>query len=198
MKLAQGDAGHWPTRRIEAHVERHGDEQVRAGAQRRRRLARDRIAGHLRDDPHIADVVARAGARRIRPIDIRREAAGRLVQRADELDVVVVVGRGVLLHAPRRIDEAEFDVVGRIRFAVGAVAVSPRFELREHLRERAAADARHRPVGLHLDGVDLVVDGERLRTRRAGHEQIARARRRRSRRRPRQPSRGRASRSRRA
>ena len=156
------------------HVERHGDQQVRARPQSAP-ACRPGVVDKLATTQTSPMLLRLPAALRIRAVDVRREQPVASFNVADELDVVVVVGGGVLLHAPRRVDHAEIDVVRRVRLAVGAVAVRPGFELREHLRETTPPTRAIAQSGFTLMPSILVVDRERLRRDAPGDEQIARA-----------------------
>src|SRR5581483_2839786 len=110
--------------RNESDVERNRDEQVRARLERpggTRRLIRG-------DSPDVAHVVAIGAALRIRPVERRREQAV-LIERADELHIVVVVGDTVFLEAPIRFDAADLEIVAGVRLPVRPVPVRDGVEL---------------------------------------------------------------------
>src|SRR2546430_17024039 len=107
---------------------------MRASAERlhrhRRRRCRRRSGSikQLRDDPDVADVVAIPAPLRVRAVDTRREEAA-LIEFADELNVVVSEGRGILLERPLHVEEPEVQIVGSAKLAIGSVVDADRFEL---------------------------------------------------------------------
>src|SRR5262245_49805431 len=157
--------------RIPGHVERYGDEQMRARLQRFDRAVASRgVVGC--DHPHVADVVSIAGSLRVRAFDVRREQPA-LRDLADELDVVVAKCRRILLDTPPHVDWPQVEIVGRAGFAVESVAHTARFELLRTNRKSDAAEPRQSSGGNDLDVVDLRVDNNRSGNRRTADGQIA-------------------------
>ena len=90
----------------------------------------------------------------------RREDMLKAIRRGD----TVVTNGGIIGKVTKVVDDTEVDVVGRVGALVGAVVEGVGLVLREGLRKRHAADARHRPRRSHFDGVDAVVDRQGLLT----------------------------------
>ena len=93
-------------------------------------------------------------------------------ERADVIDVVVVEGGGVLLHAPGRRHAPESEVVLRVRFPVRPVVPPDGVEGLVSLGEVGAADPGHARARRHLDAVHAIVNLERPGQARAADEEV--------------------------
>ena len=124
MMFASAELAHCPPPIEPVHVERHGHEQMR------------RARGSASRSP-CAGVGVSSATTQTSPMLLRlplRFGFGPstfgvnsplLIERADELQVVVAERRGVLLERPLHVDEPEVQVVGGVGLAVGAVVRCP-------------------------------------------------------------------------
>ena len=136
-------------------VERYRDDEVRTSL--KRPIGMSLRWREVRDDPYVADVVAISAPFGIGPVQCWSEESGTRIDFADELYVVVVERGRVFLHAPSGVYDTEIDVIVGPHPSVRASMVGPGLELGVALRHRPASDACHSPLGVHFDGVDLVV-----------------------------------------
>src|SRR5688572_28210299 len=97
----RGGGGSWRALpRLPPQIQGHGHQQVLARLERPRVGAGGLVRG---DHPDVPDVVPVGASLRVWTVDVGGEQTA-LVDRADVLDVVVIVRDAVLLEAPAHID----------------------------------------------------------------------------------------------